>query len=196
MELKTVPLRRIAALALATVTAGTLIATPAAASTAEAGTKSLHFRKGLTLTVPKSWKAYNLGHDQVQIVTGSCTRTGYDESGCDSFWVMGPKQIQIGNELLAPYTPDEAFYTSTGVVSCPFDKNSSFGGSFELAGKGLRQIGPGHKAHYRNWKTQCDSGKVKRFYQREWYLPKSQILILDQWNTPGLPTILRNATWN
>ncbi|GIH69877.1 hypothetical protein [Sphaerimonospora thailandensis] len=60
--------------------------------------------------------------------------------------------------------------------------------------------GPGHKAYYREWRGQCvgmkPPNKVKtRFYQREWFLPTSKILVVDQWNTPGLSGILKSAAW-
>ncbi|WP_283135079.1 hypothetical protein [Rhizohabitans arisaemae] len=196
MKVSIGPLRRIAPLTLIAVTASILLTTPAVASTVESGTKSLHLRKGLTLTIPKSWKVYRLEYDQVRVVTGSCANPRKEGFVCDGFWVYGPKTIEIGNEFFNPYTPGSPFYTSTGVVHCPVKKNASLVGGFKLVGKGLRQIGPGHKADYHNWRTQCYNGKIKRFNQREWYLPISKILIVDQWNTPGLPGILRNATWN
>ncbi len=181
-----------------------VLATPAAAFATESGTKPLHLRAGLTLTIPKSWKVYKVNKDWVRVVTGPCATLGTDEfgfrdSGCHSFWVMGPKAIKVGHELFRPYTPDGPFYPATDVGPCPFDKDLWLG-QMKLAGKGLRQVGPGHKAYYRDWAAVCVSqsgGKVKgHFNQREWFLPKSKILFIDQWNTPGLNTILKHATWS
>jgi hypothetical protein len=194
-----------------------VLAAPAAASAATSGTealsagartesatKPLHLRKGLTLTIPKSWKVYKVNKDWLRVVTGSCPTAGTQEfgfrdSGCHSFWVMGPKAIKVGHELFSPYTPDGPFYPATDVGPCPYDKNLWIGQA-KLADKGLRQVGPGHKAYYRKWRTTCVSqsgGKVKGHYdQREWYLPKSKILFIDQWNTPGLATILKNGSWH
>ncbi|MEU7988980.1 hypothetical protein AB0B56_29360 [Streptosporangium canum] len=200
MNLTTGPLRGLAALTLTAVTASTMITTPVAAFAAESGTKSLHLRKGLTLTIPKSWKVYKVEKDWLRVVTGSCARPGasgfgFREPECDSFWVMGPEAIKKGDEFFNAYTPDRPFYPSTDVPPCPFDKDLSLIG-YTLASKGLRQIGPGRKAYYRNWSGKCANHKVKYFNQREWFLPKSKILIIDQWNTPGLSTILKNATWS
>ncbi|RSM94031.1 hypothetical protein DMB42_51740 [Nonomuraea sp. WAC 01424] len=81
---------------------------------------------------------------------------------------------------------------------CPF--NRKWG---EVVGpqvsRGYRQVGPGHKAAYNAWRAKCVSysgGGVKgTFTQREWYLPKSRILVVDQWNTPGLTDTLKYADW-
>ncbi|MDP9847424.1 hypothetical protein [Streptosporangium lutulentum] len=169
--------------------------------TAEPGTKSLHLRKGLTLTIPVSWKVYEFEKDWLRILTGSRARPGtsgwgFREPDCESFWVMGPRAIKVGDELFRSYTTDRPFYPSTDVRPCPIDfgKDMQLIG-YTLASKGLRQIGPGHKADYRNWKGRCANHKVRYFSRREWFLPISKVLIIDQWNTPGLSGILKKATW-
>ncbi|WP_204060084.1 hypothetical protein [Microbispora corallina] len=185
-----------------------VLAAPAAAfasdTAATSGTKQLHLRKGLTLTIPKSWKVYEQDKDWLRVVTGPCPTVGTDmfgfrDSGCHSFWVMGPKAIKVGHELFNAYTPDGAFYPATDVGPCPYDKKLYIG-HMTLAAKGLRQIGPGHKAYYRKWAGTCvttTTFKVKGHYnQREWYLPTSKILVIDQWDDPRLSGILKNATWS
>ncbi|MEW9532525.1 hypothetical protein [Microbispora sp. NPDC049125] len=196
-----------------TITAGlaglavlaSVAASPAAAFASDSGsTKQLHLRKGLTLTIPKTWKIVERQKDWLRVITGPCPpfRTdtfGFRDSGCHSFWVMGPKALKVGHELFRPYSPDGPFYPATDVGPCPYDKRLYIG-QMKPAGKGLRQIGPGHKAYYREWSGTCVSMttyKVKGHYtQREWYLPKSKILVIDQWNTPGLSAILKHASWN
>jgi hypothetical protein len=139
--------------AITAALAGLLVlATPAAAFATESGTKPLHIRKALTLTIPKAWKVYEFEKDWLRVVTGSCARPGasgfgFREPECDSFWVMGHKAIRVGDEYFNAYTPDSPFYPSTDVVPCPFDKDLWLGRMI-LAGKGLRQIGPVHKAYY------------------------------------------------
>ncbi|OPG06236.1 hypothetical protein [Microbispora sp. GKU 823] len=186
------------------VLAASLAAPAAAFANDSAATKPLHLRKGLTLTIPSSWKVDDSRKDWVRVITGSCPTKGTDtygfrDSGCHSFWVMGPGAIKIGHELFQKYTPDGPFYPATDVGPCPVKKNLYMGQS-KLAAKGLRQVGPGHKAYYRDWAGTCvtmSSYKVKAHYnQREWYLPTSKILVIDQWGTPGLSTILKNATWS
>lgn len=185
------------------VLAATLTA-PAAAFAGESGaTKELHLRKGLTLTIPASWKVDTVAKDWLRVITGPCPTKGTDmygfrDSGCHSFWVMGPKAIKVGHELFNAYTPDGPFYPATDVGPCPVKKNLYIGRS-TLAAKGLRQVGAGHKADYRDWAGTCvtmSGYKVKAHYdQREWFLPTSKILVIDQWNTPGLSGILKHATW-
>ncbi|WP_155351672.1 hypothetical protein [Acrocarpospora pleiomorpha] len=174
------------------------IPAPASASS----TKPLHLRKGLTLTIPTAWKVYKVSPDWTRVVTGSCPKQrGFRDSGCRSFWVLGPAAIKIGHEGFSPYEPSRPFYPASDVGPCVYDKNL-WTGEFKLAEKGLRQIGPGHKAHYRDWKAACmHIGQTKStvkgyFHQREWFLPSSKILIVDQWRTRGLATILKRAAWN
>ncbi|GLW97445.1 hypothetical protein [Microtetraspora sp. NBRC 16547] len=189
---------------LAALAVSAAVSPAAFASGADYGTKTLALRKGLTLSIPSSWKVYKVAKDWTRVVTGSCptagTRSfGFRDSGCHSFWVMGPAAIKVGHEHFDPYTPDGPFYPASDVGPCVYDKKLWLG-PMTLAGKGLRQVGPGHKAYYRAWSAECVSPKTHKvtghFTQREWFLPKSKILVIDQWNTPGLPAILKNATWN
>ncbi|MCT9935281.1 hypothetical protein N5079_34270 [Planotetraspora sp. A-T 1434] len=196
----------IAGLALLTAPAAAFASDSATSTTSMSATstKPLHLRKGLTLTIPKSWKVYEQYKDWLRVVTGKCASLGtelfgFRDSGCHSFWVMGPKAIKVGHEFFNAYTPDGPFYPATDVGPCPYDEHLYMGQS-KLAAKGLRQIGPGHKAYYRKWAGTCvtqTTFKVKGHYnQREWFLPTSKILVIDQWDTPGLTSILKNATWS
>ncbi|GGO83150.1 hypothetical protein [Nonomuraea cavernae] len=192
-------------LAAAALAAAAVLVAPTAASAGTPATagasaaRPLQLRNGLTLNLPPGWKVYGRG-DWIQVVTGACAnpRGGYGHSECDSFSILGPDAIKIGNEVFKPYTAKRPFYPATDVQACPHNHRwgQVLGGA---AAKGLRQVGPGHKAHYREWKAKCVSysnGTVKsRYVQREWYLPQSRILIVDRWNTPGLPGVLKRAVW-
>jgi hypothetical protein len=49
------------------------------------------------------------------------------------------------------------------------------------------------------WIVLCldDNGEpTSGFTQREWFLPSSQILVIDQTDTPGLPGLLNHASWH
>jgi hypothetical protein len=173
-------------------------ATNSAAKAAPA--QPLKLRNGLTIYIPISWRVHKGADGVVQVVTGRCKKPqGWGSSECDAFYVFGPKYIKIGAEGFGPYTGKNAFYTASDVQPCPF--NHKWG---EVIGpkvtRGLRQVGTGHKAVYNVWSAKCvsfSSAKVRgRFTQREWYLPKSRILVVDQWNTPGLADVLKNADWN
>ncbi|MFF5208043.1 hypothetical protein [Streptosporangium sp. NPDC000396] len=195
--------------ALATLAAAALVApmitSAASASTAPASavsasaTKTLSFR-GMNLSIPSSWRVYRAS-DQVKVVTGACgtPSAGYFTPKCDAFWLLGPKQIKYGHEGFSAYTPDQPYYPASDVQPCPFNgKDSQVFGKATAAG--LRQVGPGHKAHYRSWFGRCvknsNGEQTATFDQREWYLPKSKILVVDVWNTPGLADTLKNAAWS
>ncbi|WP_248960465.1 hypothetical protein [Sphaerisporangium perillae] len=173
---------------------------PVSAEATSSSTALLRLRGGLTLEIPGSWRVYG-NADQVRVVTGSCARPkgSYFEPKCDSFWVMGPEALKTGGEGFRRYDPDQGpFYPASDVPPCP--KNPKYG---QVIGKaiavGYRDIGAAHKASYRVWPGRCvgyvDGKQRSTFSQREWYLPKTKILVVDQWNTPGLAGILKNAVW-
>ncbi|MGI5285948.1 hypothetical protein ACQEVF_21805 [Nonomuraea polychroma] len=187
-------------LAVAAVAAATVLTTALPANAAPA--QPLKFRNGLTLYIPIQWEVHRFGADVVQVVTGKCASSGKPQGWgtpqCDAFYLLGPKYIKIGAEGWGPYTGKRPFYTASDVQPCPFNKKYG-----EIIGpkvtRGLRQVGEGHKAAYNAWQSKCvsySSTKVyARFTQREWYLPKSKILVVDQWNTPGLSDALKYADW-
>ncbi|MEU6789856.1 hypothetical protein ABZ912_62670 [Nonomuraea angiospora] len=185
-------------LAAVAVAAATLLATALPAHAAPA--QAVKLRKGLTLYIPIKWVVHRFGED-VQIVTGKCGKPmGWGTPECDAFYVLGPSSIKRGAEGFGPYTGKRPFYTASDVQPCPF--NQKWGEAIgPKVTRGLRQVGAGHKAAYNAWKSECvkysgSTTKVLlRFTQREWYLPKSKILIVDQWNTPGLADTLKNADW-
>ncbi|MGI5491521.1 hypothetical protein [Microtetraspora malaysiensis] len=169
-------------------------------SLSAATTAPLRLRGGLTLDLPSSWRVYG-GGDQIRVVTGACARPRghYFEPNCRSFWVMGTQAIKTGGEGFQPYNPNQGpFYPAVDVAPCATDPALG-----QVLGKavtaGYRAVGVGHKARYLVWPGRCVRGngaQQSTFSQREWYLPKERILIVDQWNTPGLATVLKNATWS
>lgn len=191
-------------IALTAAAAAAALAVPAPAAAAAGGssaTQLLRLRAGLTLEIPKKWRVYGT-KDQVRVVTGACKKpkSHYFEPKCDSFWIMGPKALKTGGEGFQRYNPiNGPFYPAVDVVPC--SRNPKYG---QVIGKAVvvssRNVGVAHKAHYRVWPVRCITydGAVQKltFKQREWYLAKQQILIVDQWNTPGLATILKNAVWD
>ena len=73
-------------------------------------------------------------------------------------------------------------------------------GAQTLVLSGFAKVGP-KKANYREWRVTCvaSSGNKpvgKPYVQRIWYLPKSKILVVDEWSTPGLAEVLANARWS
>ncbi|WP_433246660.1 hypothetical protein ACQPYK_45620 [Streptosporangium sp. CA-135522] len=182
---------------LAALAAAALIAAPMAASAS--ATQRLSFR-GMNLTIPSAWRVHRDG-DQVKVITGTCGEPsgGYFTPGCDAFWIFGPKRIKYGHEGFSAYTPERPFYPASDVQRCPFNgKHGQVLGKATVAD--LRQVGAGHKANYRSWSGRCvkytNGEQTATFDQREWFLPKSKILVVDVWNTPGLAGVLKGATWS
>ncbi|WP_433414499.1 hypothetical protein ACQP1V_34385 [Microtetraspora malaysiensis] len=172
----------------------------AVSSSSTAATTPLSVRGVLTLTLPGTWHVYG-GGDQIRVVTGACARPRghYYEPNCQSFWLLGGQALKTGGEGFQPYNPRRGpFYPAVDVPPCATDP--SLGQVFGKAvAAGYRAVGAGHKARYRVWPGRCVRGNGEQkstFSQREWYLPKERILIVDQWNTPGLTTVLKNATWS
>ncbi|TMR97273.1 hypothetical protein [Nonomuraea basaltis] len=186
-------------LAVAFVAAATVLTAALPANAAPA--QPLKLRNGLTLYIPIQWEVHRFGADVVQVVTGKCGKPkGWGTPECDAFYVLGPSYIRRGAEGFGPYTGKRPYYPASDVQPCPVNKKWG-----EIIGpkvtRGLRQVGAGHKAAYNAWKSECVSfsgstTKVRaRFTQREWHLPQSKILVVDQWNTPGLSDALKYADW-
>lgn len=157
------------------------------------GTRILSFR-GMNLRIPPTWKAHHFG-DTIQVVTGSpCTDPSSVVEPCRGFWLIGPKNIaQWDYDGEFPYIPG---YAQPG---CPFRNSTSTNFSRKASFRGLRQVGPGHKAHHITWPAFCEAqGSLKKinFTWREWFLPASKILVVDMWNTKALPSVLSRATWS
>ncbi|WP_062433112.1 hypothetical protein [Herbidospora daliensis] len=185
-------IKRIISLTVVVAAVGALAPATAQASAGQV----LKLRKGLTITLPNAWKVHGKG-DFTYVVAGKCKKL--HQPGCRQFSIFGPKGIAIGNELFNPYTGKSPYYAATDVQPCPLNAKWSYGGGVKLLTSGYREIGKGHKAQYRAWRITCvanDSSKVKAtFVQREWLLPKSKILIVDKFSTPGLSKVLTNAVW-
>ncbi|MFI6325749.1 hypothetical protein ACIBG8_50110 [Nonomuraea sp. NPDC050556] len=186
-------------IAIAALAATSMLALAPSAANASMGERTLAFR-GLTLHLPDSWTIYKV-HGGLHVVTGRCAKPkgGFFTPDCRGFWVLGPGAIKYGSEGFGPYKPDRGYYPASDVEPCPVNGKYWRTGAAGKTVKGYRQVGDGHKAVYRAWPNKCgdQSGKDTnvRFTQREWYLPKSKILIVDDWNTQGLPFILENGEW-
>ncbi|MGN9785860.1 hypothetical protein ACTMTF_30850 [Nonomuraea sp. ZG12] len=193
-------------LAVVAVAAAAVLMAPATATataTAAAPAHQLKLRNGLTLYLPMKWRIHGGGTDWIHVVTGKCAHPegGFFTTDCKGFWILGPKAIKLGAEGFGPYNVDRGgYYPASDVQRCPVDGKLLRVEKIGPHKKGLRQVGPGHKAAYHEFQTRCrtHSGKITstRFTTREWYLPKTKILVVDTWKTPGLATALRNADWN
>ncbi|MBO2455491.1 serine/threonine protein kinase [Actinomadura barringtoniae] len=128
-------------------------------------------------------------------------------TNCASFAVLGDTWIHPpSTREIQSYEPIAPFHPGTDPSHvCPTDPVKYNGVRAPLPNKPqVQKLAPvgDHQAEYRQWREQCwdygasasNQGQVY-FVQRLWYLPQSKILIIDEWNTPGLDAILRKATW-
>jgi hypothetical protein len=190
-------------LAVVAAAAAAVLLAPVTATAATAPAHQLKLRGGLTLYLPFKWRIHGGGTDWIHVVTGKCAdpKGGFFTPDCRGFWILGPKAIKLGAEGFGPYDVRRGgYYPASDVQLCPVNGKLA---RVERVGphtKGLRQVGPGHKAAYHEFQTRCrtHSGKITkvRFTTREWYLPQTKVLVVDNWKTKGLPTALRNADWN
>ncbi|NUW35530.1 hypothetical protein HTZ77_29465 [Nonomuraea sp. SMC257] len=173
-----------------------LAATPAAPAAAQ--TKTITFG-GMTLTVPASWTVRHLtvSKDWLTVTTTKC---GKNKAGCPRFDLVGATVIKGVGDMKG-YRTDRQFAPGTGVSPCRFRSDTDHGERFpsdKPLVNGFRPVGA-RKAQYREWAGECytfgTEKTVKRFTQREWYLPQAKVLVVDGWNNPELAGVLARARW-
>jgi len=160
----------------------------------------------LILRVPDAWRVtYRNAQGDYTVSTGVCA--GDDligaaaGSSCAAFSLIAAAGAQHGG--LPPYAPGVRPYTtSTGVTGCPDRTPSSWSRSTPLKPyySGYSAVTSTRTADYTVWQFGCETGgtastPILYFQQRDWYLPVSDILIVDEYSTPGLAQILAAATW-
>lgn len=178
------------------ITSTTLAPTTSAAPASSTTGASFRFR-GMTLTVPDTWKV-DANSDGATVANGqACFRSDLlDRDVCPGFEVHGPDGIAHGYED-RPYRLDQPFHPGTDVSPCTTAPDDGLERDHKLVKGGFAKVGP-KTAHYRAWRVTCVSSNGnqpagKPYVQRIWYLPRSQILVVDEWSTPGLPEALAAA---
>ncbi|MEU4703161.1 hypothetical protein [Nonomuraea dietziae] len=174
----------------------TLLAS-ASAAPAAAQTRTITF-DGMTLTVPDGWivRRLTVSQDWLTVTTEKC---GKNKVNCAGFELVGAEMIKPVGDM-KEYCTDRPFAPGTGVSACRFRSDTDHGERFsdKPLVNAFRPLGA-RKAQYREWAGECYSFKtgktVKRFTQREWYLPKSKVLVVDGWNHPELAGVLARARW-
>ena len=148
---------------------------------------------GLILRLPRGWHVHSgPGKDSAYVTTGRCDRAALN---CPGFRVMGPGQIKHGDRGHA-YRKGRPFYPATGAQPCPADKRLEQQLPRRPKRSGYGAIG-NRQAVYYQWTISCATKKKHKvesiFYQWEWYLPQSKLLVVDQWSTSDLGRILKWA---
>jgi hypothetical protein len=182
---------------------------------AAAGGKGLAIGK-LSIAAPTGWQVKQAqSPDSFRVVvSGTCPDDPDKQSACKGFQLLGVSHVQPDeNEGLPiqPYQlgePHAAQYVQDEGYDCPADPklrgaDKSLGA--RLVGQGTATVGT-QKAEYREWNIPCytrgpnigepDKKTTVSYTERDWYLAASKTLIVDEWNTPNLKTLLAKATWS
>ena len=159
---------------------------------------------GFTITVPTSWRLTRtrspLERYEIRL-PGRCLPTLYTGDLCpnikvlDRRWIDPPEDAEIQG-----YEPGYAWHPGTDPShDCPPRPKLPMALGDRLLKRGFAKVG-GRTAEYREWRMRCGDVPTGtsnvHFVQRLWYLPTSRILIVDEWNTPGLAQILARAQWS
>jgi hypothetical protein len=179
----------------------TTTAAAAASPTTTARAGAAYSFRGMTITLRPGWRL-DADKDGAVIANGAaCVKSKLLGQRCPGFTVDGPVGIASAYEN-RPYRPDQIYHPGTDVSPCltaPDDGYEDTGRS-SLAKGGFAKIGT-RTAIYREWQLSCVGQRDPYrpvgtpYRQRIWYLPRSQILIVDQWSTPRLADTLAAATW-
>jgi len=162
----------------------------------------------LILRVPATWRiTYRDAQGDYTVSTGACA--GDDlvgaEAGspCPAFSLIadaGPTSSPAGDIGTHAYVPGQEYTTSTGATGCPAKPATSWlrDAPVRPYSSGYAPVTSTRTADYTVWQFGCyHAAGAPSFYfqQRDWYLPDSRILIVDEYATPGLAQILATATW-
>jgi hypothetical protein len=180
-------------------------ATSAPPSGGPAGTTTLRLGP-LSLRVPAAWRiTYRDAQGDYTVSTGSCAGddlTGAEAgSACPSFsLISGAGPTSAGAPGTHSYVPGQFYTTSTGATGCPAEPTGVWlrDAPAQPLSSGYAPVTATRTADYTVWQFGCQHavGSISFYFQqRDWYLPDSRILIVDEYSTPGLAQILAAATW-
>ncbi|WP_170177591.1 serine/threonine-protein kinase [Thermomonospora umbrina] len=173
-----------------------------------------------TLRIPRGWQVTPLQggtrngqpvQDSYRVnVPGRCTgdseNNRYDKyvytTFCPGFAVLGPSRVEPENGP-GGVSPN-AYYHAAGDIShiCPPDPERYPSARGVTRTRTATLPWGNRRALYGEWRMRCASirgGDVidvnVYFTQRLWFLPQSQIAIVDEWGVPGLDKVLAAAVW-
>jgi hypothetical protein len=163
----------------------------------------------LVMRVPASWRVtYSDAKGDYAVSTGSCNDDALlgslGGSRCPSFsMIVGASAATGPVPRVQTYSREKPYDPSSGVLGCPGKPGAGWQrlGPSNSYREGFARVSTG-TAYYTVWKIGCglaSSGgsMTASFYfeQQDWYLPGSQILIVDEYPITGLATALANASW-
>ncbi len=151
----------------------------------------------MTLPLRPDW----LARGSAETVTVTTSQRCHRDTGgldCPGFLLLGPFSIAVAHEG-DPYDTERPWHPGTGLQGCPGNRDHLFEHDPARLEKGGFAKVRTHTAVYRQWRVPCADASTATdkttYVQRLWYLPKSRILIVDEWSVPGLAATLAAATW-
>jgi hypothetical protein len=163
----------------------------------------------LIMRAPASWRVtYSDAQGDYAVSTGSCDDDALlgsmAGSRCPSFSMIVGAGPAVGPvPTVQAYRRENPYDPSSGILGCPGKPAAGWQrlGPSNAYREGFAHVSSG-TAYYTVWTIGCrpasqDGPATASFYfqQRDWYLPGSQILIVDEYSIPGLATVLADASW-
>jgi serine/threonine-protein kinase len=143
-----------------------------------------------TITTPEKWSLLSSAVIERYLVTADQCAGGAQPAQCANVVFSDNSRVDPATPA---YEPGKPYNRSLGPRPChSLGAPGETQGSPVLQKKELRPIGT-KKAAYEEWLLTCSGGGTVT--QRVWFLPKTQLVIVDEWNTPGLDKILEEARW-
>ncbi|WET79749.1 serine/threonine-protein kinase [Amycolatopsis sp. QT-25] len=150
----------------------------------------------LTLHLPDGWTAVSQGLEKVIVAPGCPDPKKYFNCA----YVLLTDNSRESAEQ-PPYRPGGFYRRSAGGRAC----NAAGRKDLRQEGDAVRSVSTtapvgGETAAYEEWAIQCvprgqtgGSGEAQ-VTQRIWFLADRQIVVMDEWRTPGVEELLRTAT--
>jgi hypothetical protein len=186
-------------------------AIPSAVATPPAGAAAVTLRLGhIVFRAPATWRVtYRDAQGDYTVSTGPCAGDqligAEGGSACPSFsLITGAGVTHFPVPTIRTYLPADPYNTSTGVTGCPGKPYTSSDLWVRYPPtapyiSGSAYVTTGKTADYVVWRMGCGkhAAATPSFYfeQRDWYLPVSKILVVDEYSIPELPQVLASATW-
>ncbi|AXB46013.1 serine/threonine-protein kinase [Amycolatopsis albispora] len=153
----------------------------------------------LTFTVPSTWTRRPQGLEQVVVDAAECADP-VKYFNCRYFMVTDNTKA---NSEQPAYEPGKPYRRSANGRACNAAGRKDLwqDGESTLEESTAAQVG-GRAARFERWSVECvprgsaGGGTGVRITQRIWFVPSSNVVIVDEWNVPGLPEILNSAEWN
>jgi hypothetical protein len=164
----------------------------------------------LVMRAPASWRVtYSDAKGDYTVSTGNCRDDALLGSmggaRCPSFsMIVGAGGAAGPVPTVQTYSRGRPYNPSAGILGCPGKPAAQWQrlGPRNAYHESFAHITRSGTAYYTVWRIGCGPAgpagpAAASFYfeQRDWYLPVSRILVVDEYSIPGLAAVLAAATW-